>query len=379
MLLPIVLALLCILFLIVVIVLLKRSSSPSASSIAIPASPQYPMFELCTLPMCYRQNDRFIVNKAFEQAFGSFAKQTFDTLAAIPKYGEHTLELLYDNAVSKTSLVYLSSLNASFKSDFLATIVDVSSMHRCKQNLLVQKERLELALEGSNEALWDWDMVHESVFYAQAWKETMGYTAEDATTTLASWLNLVHPKDMAMVNERLRMHIDSQSDTLILEHRIRQTEPTQWVKVHAKIIRGKDNQAVRMVGTLEDITQQKMQTATVERDKTRYIAYFDRLPALAFIKNAKGEYLYLNLAFQKFLGFPSWQGKTADTLFDAETTKAVEQMDRLSRYEGILSHALALTSQEGIVSNILFYTFMINEEDGEKLICGFGINKSFTL
>lgn len=330
------------------------------------------------VPLVYKQGENIVCNKAFEHAFGSFGKECIKLISNLPKSGEHSQEVMFDNAITKRVLIYTTPLlyTGSLPNDFLALIIDVHSLHNCKNALLLQKERFELALESSDEALWDWDMKSDVVFYSPKWKSIMGYSANETPSSLNSWLNLVHSKDMALVNERLKAHLDGKTDFFIVEHRIRQSEPLQWVKVKGKVTRGKSDQAIRMVGTLRDISQQKNQEMTLNEEHARFIAFFEFLPALAFIKNAQGHYLYMNQAYQKFLGFKTWKNKTAMDLFDAKTAHALAETDRLSLYEGIHEHALDLPTQEGMLEHFTLYKFLIDSGD-EKLICGYNINKSF--
>jgi PAS domain S-box-containing protein len=352
----------------------------AAKSAATPSSLlEEEMFHASTLPMCYYRDKRFTSNKAFNYAFGSFAKEAYETLLMLPRHGQHSLDLVFDNALSKPALIYLTPLQKPENptNDFLATIVEISTLQQSKAHLMVQKERLELALESANEAVWDWDMKSEIIYYSPRWKQIMGYEAIETPSSLSSWLNLVHPKDMAMVNERLKTHIDGSNDMLIIEHRIRQSEPLQWVKVKAKTIRDKNDHAIRMIGTLQDITQQKAQTAYDTIEKQRYIAFFDQLPAPAFIQNVQGAYVYLNHAFQKFIGFSSWHYKTTADLFNEQSAETMTEIVRLTIYEDLFIHTLSLPTQEGLIVDFDLYTFIVENENDEKLVCGFCINKSF--
>jgi len=348
-----------------------------------PKEPEHPLEEAIlqqgiALPLFYKHGENIVCNKAFEHAFGSFGKECIKTISSLPRSGEHAVELTFDNAITKQTLVYITPflrINAS-SNDFLALIVDVHFLHNCKSTLLLQKERLELALESLNEAIWDWDLKSDVVFYTPKWKSIMGYSDTDTPSTLNSWLNLVHSKDMALVNEYLKAHLDGRTDFFIVEHRVRQSDPLQWVKVKGKVTRGKNNQAIRMVGTLRDITDEKIKKMQSDQEQKRFHAFFESLPALAFIKDAKGHYLYMNQSYQKFIGFHTWKDKTAAAFFDAHTAASIAEIDRLSLYEGMHEHSLNLPTQEGNIESFSTHTFLIDSGE-EKLICGFSINKSF--
>ena len=327
------------------------------------------------LPLCYKINAKWVTNKAFTHAFGTMSKETAELLNTLPRSGEHTHKMLFDNDITKQTLIYTAPLLGS-STDFVAIIVDIAHLHKSKALLMQQKERLELALEGSDEALWDWDMKNEIIFYSSKWKHLMGYEAKDHPSTLSSWLNLVHSKDMVLVNERLKAHLGGKSDLFVVDHRVRGSDPLRWVNVRGKVIVGKNEQPIRMVGTIRDISNRKDEEVLEHAEHERFIAFVEHIPALCFIKNAQGHYLYMNQAYQKFLGFKTWKNKTAMSLFNERTAADIAETDRLSLYEGVLEHDITLPTAEGFNTHFHLYQFVIDEEN-EKLLCGFCINKPF--
>jgi two-component system, NarL family, sensor histidine kinase UhpB len=123
------------------------------------------IFQAMPLPLCYKKNAKWFTNKAFTHAFGAMSKETAELLNALPRSGEHTHEMLFDNDITKQALIYTAPLLSS-STDFVAIIVDIAHLHKSKALLMQQKERLELAFEGSDEALWDWDIKNEVIFYS---------------------------------------------------------------------------------------------------------------------------------------------------------------------------------------------------------------------
>lgn len=336
------------------------------------------VFQSIALPLLYKKENHLYYNKAFSNAFGNFFKEAIEQISTLPKNGEQPLLLTFDNNIPKQTIVHTATLFDARNNivGFTALIVDMTTFHKSKELLLIQKERLELALEGSDEALWDWDIKNDVVYYSHKWKQLMGYDDTENPSTLSSWLNLVHSKDMALVNERLKAHLDGHSEQFMVDHRIRQSDPLRWVNVQGKVIHGKNDQNIRMVGTIRDITQHKADEVNERLEHERFIAFVEHIPALAFIKNAQGTYLYMNLAYQQFLGFKAWKNKTAADIFDPQTAEEIAETDRLSLYEGVVIHNITLPTPEGSKSYFSLYKYLI-ESENEKFICGFCINKPF--
>ena len=318
-------------------------------------------------------------NKAFHHAFGPYKKELFEHVQTLPKNSEQNVELIYDNHIKKQSLVISTSLLDEQNNviGLSGAILDMHAWNKSKENLFIQRERLELALDGSQEGIFDWDMEHDIFFYSPKWKQIMGYEPHETPSTLLSWLNLVHPRDIAHVNEALAQYLDGRSNFLFVEHRIRNSEPLIWVAARAKVISGEKHKPLRMCGTIRDISLRKKSEEKQRIYKDMFVSFVDNLPILAYIKDAQGHFLYVNNFFQKYLGFQAWYMKSAHELFDASTAEKIAECDRLALYEGKIEHTLFLPNEEGVSTPFDVYSFPIDNDDAQKLVCGVGINKSF--
>ena len=339
------------------------------------------LFNALPLPLFFQnKNGLNIGNKAFNHAFDSLNKATFETLSTLSKNGEHYIDLSFDNGIQKSVMVHSINLLDEQKNvlGFVGFIFDMSAIHKNKELILAQKQRLELSLESSEEGVWDWDLESDTLFYSAKWKSIMGYEIHEKPTTISAWLNIVHPRDMAMVNETLKAHIDGEESLIYMEHRIRDTQPLKWVNVRGKVVFGKNNKALRVVGTIRDISQRKKQEEIDRMYKDRLVVFLDHFPALAFIKDAQGKYIYMNSFFQKYIDFKTWNNKSASELFDTATAEKILESDRFALYEGIIEHEIVLPNADGSSKLFHVYKFPITTQEGEKLLCGFGINKPFS-
>lgn len=338
-------------------------------------------FNALPLPLFFQnKNGDNIGNKAFTHAFGHFAKTTFETLSAHPRKSEQYLDLKFDNDIEKSVMVRGIHLFDATKNalGFGGFIFDMSDINKSKELLLAQKQRLDLAIESSQEGIWDWDITNDSLFYSPKWKSIMGYEINEKLTNTSAWLNIVHHKDMAMVNEILKLHVDGGNASFDIEHRIRNTEPLKWVNVCGKVIFGKDNKVLRIVGTIRDISARKRDEEDEKKYKDKLATFLDSFPGLVFIKDSQGKYIYMNSFYQKYIDFRAWTNKTPQEIFDLETAEKISNSDRLAMYEGMMEHEIAIPNEEGLSKFFQLYKFPVTVEGNEKLLCGFGINKSFS-
>jgi PAS domain S-box-containing protein len=141
----------------------------------------------------------------------------------------------------------------------VGTVQDVSDLKQIESILRESDEQLEMALAGSGLVLWDWHIPARKVAAGKRWFELLGYTNAELGNDEADWMALIHPKDLESFQQSLAAHLQGETPGFESEHRLRHKDG-HWVSVEARgkvTRRDTENAAVRMVGTLLDITQRR--------------------------------------------------------------------------------------------------------------------------
>jgi len=131
------------------------------------------------------------------------------------------------------------------------------------------RDRFALAIRGAKDGMWEWDLVRSKVFYSQRWRELLSLRSDAIRPTLDTWFTRVHPQDI----DPLRSDLDALMKGVIpvheYEHRIRDGEGTwRWVLSRAVIHRDSEGMALRMAGSMTDITPFRQRERTV-RERSR--------------------------------------------------------------------------------------------------------------
>ena len=74
-------------------------------------------------------------------------------------------------------------------------LIQRSRHGRSKEALRNSEERYLLALAGSTDGLWDWDLLSNTVFYSDRFREILGYSPEEFPGTIDSFRSRLHPED----------------------------------------------------------------------------------------------------------------------------------------------------------------------------------------
>jgi PAS domain S-box-containing protein len=128
-----------------------------------------------------------------------------------------------------------------------------------KESMLQETEdRLTRALQGSNDGIWDWDIVSGHIFYSPHFIDLLGYSPDGFEPTIDSWAILIHDKDTDHVWELFRHHFDGETAFLTCEHRLLCKDGTyRWFLVRGLAWKGPEGTVVRMAGSLSDISDRK--------------------------------------------------------------------------------------------------------------------------
>ena len=70
--------------------------------------------------------------------------------------------------------------------------------------LKLSEERFNLAVEGSNDGLWDWDIALEKIYYSPRFKQLLGFRPNDFEDTTENLTSRVHPDDSKGVENAFR-------------------------------------------------------------------------------------------------------------------------------------------------------------------------------
>jgi len=147
---------------------------------------------------------------------------------------------------------------------------DASARKVAERALRASEERWHLAVAGSNEGVWDWNLENDAMWFSARWKGMLGYTEDELSNRREEWLVRVHPDDRTQLDEATKAHLRQQADIFQSEYRIRHKDGSWvWGLVRGKALFDDNGRARRMVGTHTDITRQKTAEAELRNAKER--------------------------------------------------------------------------------------------------------------
>ena len=194
------------------------------------------------------------------------------------------------------------------------------------------RHRLELALEASNLATWDWNLDTDKVIFEQRWCSMMGYSLDKTDANFNSWLNRIHPDDKLQVLETLKAHLAHPAQRFEVEYRLQKEAGNyQWLLDRGRVVEREGNgKPLRMAGISLDITDRKRMEEEAHESAGRFRAIFESAKDCIFVKNSSLQYTHVNPAFATMVGLPESEilGRTDADLYDSDSVEILNKVDR---------------------------------------------------
>jgi signal transduction histidine kinase len=134
---------------------------------------------------------------------------------------------------------------------------DITERKRAEEELYHLSARLSLAVRVGGVGVWDYDIVHDTLLWDDQMFTLYGINKNDFGGVYQAWRSGLHPEDVAWVDVEIQMAIDGDKE---FDTRFRVVWPDgsiHIIRALGSIQRNVDGQAVRMIGTNWDITEQK--------------------------------------------------------------------------------------------------------------------------
>ncbi|MGD8990451.1 MAG: sigma 54-interacting transcriptional regulator, partial [Desulfobacterales bacterium] len=139
----------------------------------------------------------------------------------------------------------------------IGLLIQRSRHGRAKAALRTSDERYLLALAGSTDGLWDWDLLADTVFYSDRFREILGYSSDEFPGSINSFRSRLHPDDAEAIWAAIKRHLQERVPYKV-EYRLRTKSGNYlWFLARGQAIWNSEGKAIRMSGWIQDITERK--------------------------------------------------------------------------------------------------------------------------
>lgn len=166
-------------------------------------------------------------------------------------------------------------------------MVDITEQKKVEEDLKQSEERLNLAIEGADLGIWNWDMLTDEVTHNDRYAEMIRLQSGEKSD-MTAWKRSIHPEDLPIVEAGLKDILEGKTPLFDLDYRTISGGDWIWVQDRGHVVkRDGEGNPTKMAGTMQDITwRKKMECDILEASEKRreLERIVNRSPAIAFVQ-----------------------------------------------------------------------------------------------
>ena len=238
-------------------------------------------------------------------------------LAALPEGTEVFHQPVTFYQTYRPQIIATAGVIAVLLAVVVALSVNTLRRRRAETALLQSNERFRLIAQATKDALWDWHPHTGEMWWNDSYREMLGVLPKTAPQ-FEDWVAGIHPEDRVRIVSDLKNAAAGPAPTWIAQYRFQRTDCTEGFVINrACFLRDAGGHAVRVLGAMTDVTEQKhaeqrlRRLATAVEQSTELMAVLDRHGALE----------YVNPAFERTTGFTHLEalGRPFDFILNPES------------------------------------------------------------
>lgn len=139
------------------------------------------------------------------------------------------------------------------------TVQDITERVEIENRLRESEERFTFAATSAGDGAWDWNVKTGHVEYSRLYEEILGYREGELPPHIDSWINSIHPDDLARTRQHMRNYLRGHRTEYTAELKMRCRDGSyKWISCRGIVVsRDTNGEPRRMTGLHSDITRQK--------------------------------------------------------------------------------------------------------------------------
>jgi PAS domain S-box-containing protein len=218
------------------------------------------------------------------------------------------------------------------------TVLDITERKQVEEALRASEERWHLAVRGSNDGIWDWNIQTGKVFYSSRWKTMRGFSDHEIADSVDEWRSRIHPDDLDRVLQSTDSYLAKHTSEFSEEYRVQRKDGSyMWILDRGLALWADDGTPIRMVGSESDITERKQALLRLAQRESLLRSILAAEPECIKRVAADGTLLQMNEAGLCFIETDSFEEVAGRSVYDLVAPEFLELFR--SMHEAVLQGA----------------------------------------
>ncbi|MBV9988513.1 MAG: PAS domain S-box protein [Chitinophagaceae bacterium] len=182
----------------------------------------------------------------------------------------------------------------------------ITERKRADEALKASNERFGYVTRATSDAVWDWDILNDHLYWGEGYEKIFGYSLEDTIANHIHSFDNIHPDDKKQVFDGIDELLRGTETNWSHEYRYRRADG-EYVYVYDKAVVVRDDQgrAIRMIGAMQDISERKRSEEAVRKTQEKFTALVNTVDGIVWEADAETfQFTYVSRHAEKLLGYP---------------------------------------------------------------------------
>lgn len=236
-----------------------------------------------------------------------------------------------------------------------------------EQALKISEERYARALRGTTDGLWDWNIATGDVYFSPRWKQMLGFAENEMPLSReTAFLSRLHPDDVSKVQAARKAHFEQRASYHV-EFRLQtKSGAYRWFLARGQAEWNECGEAVRMAGTISDISERKLAEQALEQSEKSYRRIVETAEEGIWVIDTETRTTFANPKMARMLGYSvdEMMGKPLDAFMDDEARASAAEHVRRRQLGIAEQHEFRFLRKDGASVWTLMATSPIYDDDG---------------
>ncbi len=256
----------------------------------------------------------------------------------------------------------------------IAVATDITENKKAESALRENEERYRELFANANDIIYTHDLLGNFTSLNRTGERITGYTSDEALTMNIA--QVVAPEYLGLAREMITKKAAGEAPTVYeLEiaakdgHRVRLELSTRVILCEGK--------PVGVQGIARDLTERKRSEEALRETQAFFNSFMDNGPAIAFMKDEEGRYVYVNKPFEDLFGYPLTflRERTSFAWLPPETAQKTHDHDLQVLATGVPQEIVeTVPTEDGLLHHWLVFKFPMTDASGKRFVAGVGVD-----
>ena len=253
---------------------------------------------------------------------------------------------------------------------------DITEQRRAEVVVRESEERYRELFENANDIIYTHDLAGNFTSLNGSGERITGYSREEAA--LMNVADVIAPEYLSLAREMIAHKASENVSTVYELDIITKDKRRVRLEVSTRIIL-RDGKPVGVQGIGRDLTERKRSEEELRATQAFFNSFMDNSPAVAFMKDAEGRYVYVNKPFERLFGrkLSFLQGRQSFDWLPPALAQETHEHDLKILNSGLPEEVVeTVPTEDGTLHHWRVFKFPTTDAAGNKFVAGVGVDIS---